>query len=210
MLIIGANGHAKEMLEIFRENGSFTNLCFFDNVSFLEEKYFYGFPIIDNFDDASKLFRVDTRFSMGIGKPILRYDLTTMFQKLGGEPTTLISGKALIANDTNIKAGVNIMPFVSVYNSVSIGSGALINSYASLHHDCTIGDFCEISPGARILGGCNIGELCSIGTNAVILPKIKIAGHVIIGAGSVVTKDISEPGVYYGVPAKKILGDARK
>jgi acetyltransferase-like isoleucine patch superfamily enzyme len=48
-----------------------------------------------------------------------------------------------------------------------------------------------------------IGNYVSIGTNATILP-VKIVDHVVIGAGSVVTKDILEPGIYAGNPARKI------
>src|SRR5437762_2068981 len=39
------------------------------------------------------------------------------------------------------------------------------------------------------------------GTNATILP-VSICDHVVIGAGSVVTKDITEPGIYAGNPAR--------
>ena len=48
-----------------------------------------------------------------------------------------------------------------------------------------------------------IGNHVSIGSNATILP-ISICDNVVIGAGSVVTKDIFEPGVFAGNPAKKI------
>jgi len=41
----------------------------------------------------------------------------------------------------------------------------------------------------------------SIGTNATILP-VTICDQVVIGAGAVVTKDISEPGIYAGNPAR--------
>ena len=43
----------------------------------------------------------------------------------------------------------------------------------------------------------------SIGSNATILP-VEICSDVVVGAGSVVTKNILEPGVYAGNPAKKI------
>jgi serine acetyltransferase len=41
----------------------------------------------------------------------------------------------------------------------------------------------------------------SIGTHASILP-VTICDHVVIGAGAVVTKDITEPGIYVGNPAR--------
>jgi acetyltransferase-like isoleucine patch superfamily enzyme len=49
----------------------------------------------------------------------------------------------------------------------------------------------------------HIGNYVSIGSNATILP-VSICDHVVIGAGAVVTKNITESGVYAGIPAKKI------
>ena len=43
----------------------------------------------------------------------------------------------------------------------------------------------------------------TIGSNATILP-VRIVANTVIGAGAVVTKDILEPGVYVGNPARKL------
>jgi acetyltransferase-like isoleucine patch superfamily enzyme len=48
-----------------------------------------------------------------------------------------------------------------------------------------------------------IGNNVSIGSNATILP-VEICDFTVVGAGSVVTKNITEPGIYAGNPAKKI------
>jgi acetyltransferase-like isoleucine patch superfamily enzyme len=60
-------------------------------------------------------------------------------------------------------------------------------------------------PGAKILGGAKIGNSCRIGSNSTILPNVQICDDVVIGAGAVVTKSITEPGTYIGVPAKKLI-----
>ena len=48
-----------------------------------------------------------------------------------------------------------------------------------------------------------ISDKVSIGSNSTILP-VTICNNVVIGAGSVVRKNIVEPGVCAGNPAKKI------
>jgi acetyltransferase-like isoleucine patch superfamily enzyme len=48
-----------------------------------------------------------------------------------------------------------------------------------------------------------IGNNVSIGSNATILP-VNICDNVVIGAGAVITKNITQPGVYAGNPAKKL------
>ena len=47
------------------------------------------------------------------------------------------------------------------------------------------------------------GDL-TVGANSVLLGPLTIKGPTIIGALSLITKDILEPGVYVGTPAKKI------
>src|SRR3954447_15671157 len=109
-------------------------------------------------------------------------------------------------------------PFVEIQKGVRIGDRCRIQSHAFICELVTIGDDCFISHGAMFindlfsLGGpakgrkdlwrsTRIGNHVSIGTNTTILP-VTICDHVVIGAGAVVTKDITEPGVYVGNPAR--------
>lgn len=205
MLIIGAKGHAKEIVEIIREKDVYSDLFFFDNVSKNDETHLFGYLILKNFVEVNKLFEVDRNFTLGLGVPKIRQKLTQELIEKGGVFVSLISNKALVAKDIQSGSGINIMPFASIFNDVSLGNGVLINSYASVHHDSKIGDFTELSPGCRILGRCTIGSMCVIGANAIVLPDIEIADNVIVGAGAIVTKHIKESGVYVGNPAKKLI-----
>jgi len=113
-----------------------------------------------------------------------------------------------------------IGPFVEIQKGVIIGNNCKIQSHAFICELVTIGDHCFISHGAKFIndtfaaggpaGGkkelwksTRIGNHVSIGTNATVLP-VTIADNVVIGAGAVVTKDILEPGIYAGNPARKI------
>lgn len=113
-----------------------------------------------------------------------------------------------------------IGPFVEIQSRVTIGKRCKIQSHTFICELVIIGDDCFISHGAMFIndllstgkpaGGNQklwkptiIGNNVSIGTNATILP-VKIADNVVIGAGAVVTKNIAEPGIYAGNPARKI------
>ena len=112
----------------------------------------------------------------------------------------------------------SIGPFVEIQRGAVIGKRCRIQSHAFICDMVTIGDDCFISHGVMfindpfVLGGpamrnreawrpTQIGRHVSIGTNATILP-VSICDAVVIGAGSVVTRDISEPGIYAGNPAR--------
>src|SRR5262249_42586678 len=109
-------------------------------------------------------------------------------------------------------------PFVEIQHGVVVGKRCKIQSHAFICELVTIGDDCVISHGAMFIndpftngrpaGGQRelwrptvVGNHVNIGTNATLLP-ISICDHVVIGAGAVVTRDIKEPGVYAGNPAR--------
>ncbi len=111
-------------------------------------------------------------------------------------------------------------PFVEIQKDVVIGNRTKIQSHAFVCELVNIGDDCFIGHGVMFIndlfqkGGpaqgdksmwkeTHIGNKVSIGSNATILP-VRICDEVVIGAGAVVTKDINEPGVYVGNPARKI------
>ena len=119
----------------------------------------------------------------------------------------------------SIGEGTFIGPFVEIQRGAKIGSFCKIQSHSFICDLVEIGDHCFISHGAMFIndlfqtgapaGGKRelwkstvIGNHVCIGTNATILP-VRIVDHVVIGAGAVVTRDITEPGIYVGNPARK-------
>ena len=109
-------------------------------------------------------------------------------------------------------------PFVEIQKEVTIGSRTKIQSHTFICEWVHIGDDCFVGHGVMFIndvfssGGpargdktkwkkTNVGNHVSIGSNVTILP-VRICDRAVIGAGAVVTKDITEPGIYAGNPAK--------
>ena len=69
-----------------------------------------------------------------------------------------------------------------------------------------IEDYVHVSVGSHVAGTVHIGEGTWVGAGAVISNNVEICADCMIGAGAVVVKDITEPGTYVGVPAKKNKG----
>lgn len=126
------------------------------------------------------------------------------------------------ANLYGCKIGDNcfIGPFVEIQKDVVIGNRTKVQSHTFICELVTIGDDCFIGHGVMFIndtfssggpaGGdktkwsyTKIGAHVSIGSNSTLLP-VSICDNVVIGAGSVVTKNILEPGIYAGNPARKI------
>jgi acetyltransferase-like isoleucine patch superfamily enzyme len=111
-------------------------------------------------------------------------------------------------------------PFVEIQKGVVIGARTKVQSHSFVCELVTIGEDCFIGHGVMFVndtfvgGGpargdrslwksTRIGNRVSIGSNATILP-VQVCDGAVIGAGAVVTRDIEEPGVYAGNPAKKV------
>lgn len=204
MLIIGAKGFAKEILEILHEQNQLGNLAFYDDVNKdAPDKLFGRFPIVKSFEAAANYFaEMDNRFTIGIGNPILRKQLKDKFTSIGGIYTSTISNSAILGSyDVNIGDGTNILAGATLSNGIKIGDGCILYYNVIITHDCVVDDFVEISPSAILLGRCKIGSYSQIGANATILPDIVVGKNVIVGAGSIVTKDVPDNSLVVGVPA---------
>lgn len=207
MLIIGAGGFAKEVLEICHQNGELENLCFYDDInSGVGGRLFNQFPIIKTPEEAKKYFETtDNRFILGLGNPYFREELYNKFKNLGGKPTSTISSKADIGSyGVNIDSGTNILDGVKISNEVKIGRGVIIYYNSIITHDCVLGDYVQVSPAVSILGQTLIGKSTQIGAGSIILPGIKVGENVKIGAGTIVTKELPDNCTAVGSPAKII------
>jgi acetyltransferase-like isoleucine patch superfamily enzyme len=126
--------------------------------------------------------------------------------------------------DCTLGDDVFVGPFVEIQRGVTIGARTRVQSHAFVCELVRIGEDCFISHGAMFIndtferGGpargdralwrsTTIGNRVSIGTNATVMP-VEICDDVVVGAGAVVTRSITEPGLYAGVPARKI-GDIK-
>jgi sugar O-acyltransferase (sialic acid O-acetyltransferase NeuD family) len=204
MLIIGAKGFAKEILEVLFQNKKNQNIVFYDDVNDdVIGKLYEEFKVLKSIDEAENYFKtISNKFTIGIGNPILRKKIYDRFIKIGGHFTSTISSNANIGNYGNsIAEGCNIMTGTIITNDVSIAKGTLINLNCTIGHDSIINEFVELSPGVHISGNCIIDSYTTIGTNATILPRIKIGTNVIVAAGAVVTKDIPDNCMVAGIPA---------
>ena len=117
--------------------------------------------------------------------------------------------------------GCFVGPFCEVQRGVVIGRKTRVQSHTFICSKVTIGEACFVGHGVSFVNDwCRDGEPCfdpdgwqpvtigdrvMIGTNTTIMP-VSICSDVTIGAGSVVTRDIVSPGIYAGVPARRMGG----
>lgn len=111
----------------------------------------------------------------------------------------IIQGRVRIADDCVIE------------DNVQLKIGTILTSRVRLKTGSFMGP-CSITFGSTAYHvtkhGTVIGERTYIGGGATIAANIQIGDDIVVGAQAFVNRDLVEPGIYGGVPAKK-LGDTK-
>jgi len=196
MLLFGASGHAKVIVDILLSKGIQVKGFYDEDES---KKELWGIPVIGKTKDFNNAAE---ECIVSIGKNDTRKKVVQ--QLADAEFGIAIHDKSTIGSHVMIGEGTVVMAGTIVNADTKIGEHVIINTSASVDHDCIIGDFAHIAPNASICGGVEVGEGSLIGAGATVIPLVKIGKWCTIGAGAVVVEDIPDNSVAVGNPAKII------
>lgn len=145
---------------------------------------------------------------LAVGMPVIkRRALAAIQERLICSFPNLIHPEVSLhnrASKINIGKGTIIYPRASLTTEIRIGDFVHINPCVTVAHHCHIGNFTTLCPGSLISGHVSIGAGCFVGAGAIIKDGVTIANDCLIGAGAVVLNDITEPGTWIGIPARRL------
>jgi sugar O-acyltransferase (sialic acid O-acetyltransferase NeuD family) len=205
LVIIGAGGHGRELLDIVEAinevEATFRFLGFIDD----------GSPDLDRLArrNASHLGDLDNigaygaEYVIGIGDAKVRQQIAAVADAAGCEAATLVHPAASCGADVVLGPGVILAAGARVTTNVRLGAHTHLNVNSVVSHDCTIEAFATISPGALVNGSVEIGEGAFLGTAAVITPGRRVGPWSRVGAGAVVVDDVPSAATVVGVPARE-------
>ena len=206
LLVIGAGGHARPVIETLILLGSWDIIGIIDlkfsgqNEEILGVRVIGGLEIIEDCQ-----IKNDINIFPAIGKNSLRKSIYQLLMKKDYEIPNIIHPSSQITKSTSLGKGNYVGPNTHIGSKTIIGKANILNSSSVFEHESKMGDYNHLAPGAVICGRCEIGNEVLVGANATIIDNIKIADRITIGAGAVVIKDIDETDqTIVGIPGRKI------
>lgn len=196
-VIFGCGGHGRSVADVYLSDNPGGRLVFVDGNA-LDGERLYGFEVRQEYPLCDK------PVFLAIGDNVARQ---RMYEELGGATLDLrsvISAKAHCGHGSTIAPGCFAGNYCHIGPEAVIGLGTILNTGSIVEHEVRLGAFCHIGPNAAISGRCWIGDLVFIGVGATVKDHVSICSGVTIGAGATVVRDIIEPGVYVGTPARRI------
>lgn len=200
VIVIGAGGHAKVIIEILREMGYQIDFCVGGNDS--PDKCM-DIPVLKGDEHLHRLRGEGYSLLFpAIGENKLRQKLADLALTLGYELVNAISPSSKISSSAIVGKGVAIMSGVIINAECEIKDLVIINTGASIDHDCYIGQSAHIAPQCALAGNIEVGQYVFLGIGTNVIPNIHIGDNTIIGAGGVVVSDIPSNVTAVGVPAR--------
>jgi sugar O-acyltransferase (sialic acid O-acetyltransferase NeuD family) len=203
LVLWGASGHGKVVLDVGRSQGSFESIVFIDDRYREIGPSFMLCPVLGGLEMLPSLRGCSFLISIGGNAQRARCHAAAISQGLA--PTTLVHQTAIIAPSAVVASGTVVMPGVIINAGAVIGENCIINTGAIVEHDCRIADHVHISPRAVLGGGVSVGPFAHVGIGAVVLPGAIIGDEALVGAGAVVLREAPAHCTVVGVPAKALL-----
>jgi sugar O-acyltransferase (sialic acid O-acetyltransferase NeuD family) len=207
ILIIGASGHSKVIIDIIEKQNHYKILGLIDTY---KEKgtEVLGYEILGTELDLPELIKEKNIKGgiIGIGD---NWERRLMHSKIKDllpdfDFVTAVHPESVVDKSVHIGEGSVIMAGTVVNHNAEIGAHCILNTISSLDHDSVMKDFSSLAPGSVVGGNVSIGTNSAISLGAIIRENVSVGDYTVIGAGSIVIKNIADYKVAYGVPAREI------
>lgn len=204
LILLGASGHARVVLDTLRAAGQFQPVGFVDDNAQLHGTTIAGLPVLGAVADLPALRdRLQIKLAhAAVGHNATRLALASAALQAGLELATAVHPSAVVGSGVTLGAGSFLAPHAVVNCNSTLGRCVIVNTAASVDHDCTLRDGAFVGPGAHLAGHVTVGTAAFVGIGSAVREGVAIGDHAVLGAGSVVVHDIAPHVVAYGNPAR--------
>ncbi len=209
ILIYGAGGHAKAVMEMVQAMRAFPIAGIIDDNSALTGSSVFGIPVLGTRDLLPDLAARGIHLAAnGVGGIIninIRIKIFDLLAESGFSFPILKHPRAMVENSAQIADGVQIFANAYVGSDAILHEKCMINTGAIVSHDCEIGAYTHIAPGAMLAGHVQIGARALIGMGVTTMIGLRVGDDARVGNGAVLLADVPAKGI---VPAGKVWNGA--
>jgi sugar O-acyltransferase (sialic acid O-acetyltransferase NeuD family) len=206
LIVVGGGGHAKVVISIISKLGCYRLLGYTDlkdRGKLLDVPFLGSDEVLKS--SSVKSPKPDLVLGLGqVGLGDLRRELWERLRPYAMNFPPLVSPDATVNEAVSIADSAVVCDGAVVNAGAHLGCGAIVNTNSTIEHDVVLEEWVHVGPGATICGDTLVGERSMIGAGAVVIEGIKIIAGCLVGAGATVTRDLNDPGVYVGSPARRI------
>jgi acetyltransferase EpsM len=198
LVIYGAGGHGKALLDLVRSLGMYRVVGFLDDGAEADTKVM-GLPVLGGGDVLPELHAQGVRLAInavgGIGNVAVRVKVFQRIADTGFSCPAVVHPTAFVEASAELAPGVQVFPHAYVGSEARVGFGSIVNTGAIVSHDCVLGNFVNISPGAILAGEVEVGDGALVGMGVTVNLAASIGAGARIGNSSTVKADLPAKGV---------------
>lgn len=205
VVIIGAGGHGKVVLEILRFRRGCRVVGFVDADETLVGRTVCGVKVLGPSNVLPKLRKRGVKSGIvAIGDNRARQQYMASVRDAGMTLINAIHPGSIISKSADVGENVVLAAGCVVCAEAEIADGAIINTSAVVDHECLVGECAHICPTAALAGRVQVGAGAFVGLGAKVIQCLSIGPWSTLGAGAVAIEDLPEAATAVGVPAKII------
>ncbi len=213
IVILGAGGHGKVVLDILRASNEYNVIGFLDADRSLAGSTIGDIPVLGAMNLLPKL-RQQRKIAgaiVAIGDNRTRHRYATLLESEGFTLASAVHPTAFVSPTATLGKNVVVGPNASVITEARIGDCTIVNTGAIVEHECEVGEAVHVAPGAVLAGRVRVGAFAFIGIGAQVIQCMAVGEGATVGAGAVVIADVPAGATAVGVPAKIIkVGSAQQ
>lgn len=202
IIVFGCGGHARSIVDVIRETCREIEIILVDDGA-KDDEMILGCKVLKRCEPQN-----EDKYIVAIGDNVQRAKVYQTLQKMTrGLPAAVVSKYAHIGMESVIGQGTFVAAGTHIGPQACVGDNSIINTGSIIEHEAKIGNNTHVAPRTVVCGRANIGNYVFCGAGSTVIDKISVCDNVVIGAGAVVRECITEPGIYVGVPARRIDSD---